>query len=88
MTAYILSALLGEIKSSNQISKAFEAFDVVRRPETQRLVAASRTASDLHDFLCEGSGHDLAKVMENVDNRHTWIGKWTYLKRWRERRGS
>ena len=71
--AYILGALLGEVKMSGQICKAFEAFDVVRRPRTQRLVATSRTAGALYDFVHDGIGDDLAKVKENVDARHTWI---------------
>ena len=71
--AYILSALLGEIKTSDQICKAFEAYDSVRRPRTQRLVATSRTAGALYDFVHEGIGDDLVKVKENVDHRHTWI---------------
>ena len=71
--AYILSALLGEVQSSRQICKAFEAFDVVRRPRTQRVVATSRTAGALYDFLHEGIGDDLAEVKANVDTRHSWI---------------
>ena len=71
--AYILSALLGEVKTSDHICRAFEAFDSVRRPRTQRLVATSRTCGALYDFVHEGIGDDLAKVKENVDIRHKWI---------------
>jgi salicylate hydroxylase len=71
--AYILSVLLGEVKTSDQICKAFEAFDAVRRPRTQRLVATSRTAGALYEFAHEGIGDDLTKIKENVDTRHLWI---------------
>lgn len=71
--AYILSALLGEVKTSDQIGRAFEAFDLVRRPRTQRLVATSRTAGAVYGFAHDGIGDDLAKVKENVDSRHQWI---------------
>jgi salicylate hydroxylase len=71
--AYILSALLGEVETSDQICRAFEAFDAVRRSRTQRLVATSRTAGALYEFVHEGIGDDLAKVKGNFDTRHKWI---------------
>lgn len=71
--AYILSSLLGQAESPHQISKAFQAFDAVRRPRTQRLVATSRSAGALYEFCHEGIGADLAKLKENVATRHLWI---------------
>jgi salicylate hydroxylase len=71
--AYILSALLGKIKTSDQICQAFEAFDTVRRPRIQRLVATSRAAGALYELVHESIGQDLAKVKENVDIRYRWI---------------
>jgi salicylate hydroxylase len=71
--AYILSVLLGQVKTSDQICQAFEAFDAVRRPRTQRLIATSRAAGALYEFVHEGIGEDLAKAKENVDTRHRWI---------------
>jgi salicylate hydroxylase len=60
--AFILSSLLGEVQTSDQICQVFKAFDVVRRPRTQRLVATSRTAGAVFEFVPDGIGDDLAKV--------------------------
>jgi salicylate hydroxylase len=71
--AFILSSLLGEVKTSDQICQAFKAFDAVRRPRTQRPVATSRTAGAVFESVHDGIGDDLAKVKESVDSRHQWI---------------
>ena len=71
--AYVLSSLLGEVKSSDQITAAFRAYDAVRRPRTQKLVRTSREAGALYYLSLDGVGADLSKVKKNVDVRHTWI---------------
>ena len=40
--AYVLSNLLGAVEKSSDIEREFRAFDAVRRPRTQKLVATSR----------------------------------------------
>lgn len=60
--AYILSSLLRNVRTPEQINSVFKAFDAVRRPRTQRLIATSRTAVDVYGFAQEGVGDDLAKI--------------------------
>lgn len=49
--AMILGALLGCVRSSDQLSTAFEIFDEVRRPRTQRILDSSRESGIRHDSL-------------------------------------
>lgn len=71
--AYVLSSLLGRSGVTENIPDVFLAFDAVRRPRTQRLVATSRNAGEVYELVHEGIGDDLAKVKQNLDSRHTWI---------------
>lgn len=71
--AYVMSNLLGQVKSTLDIKVAFKAFDAVRRQRTQRLVKTSREAGMLFEFEVEGVGNDLDKFRENLDGRMGWI---------------
>ena len=73
--AYVLSSLLGRAGSSRHINDVFRAFDAVRRPRTQRLVATSRTAGEVYELVHDGVGDDLEKVRDNLEGRHEWIWK-------------
>lgn len=73
--AYVLSILLGRISETENIRDVFQAFDSVRRPRTQKLVATSRSAGEVYELVHEGVGDDLVKVKQNLDSRHAWI--WT-----------
>lgn len=76
--AYTLSNLIGDVFTSRTgpagIEKAFEAYDRVRRPRTQRLVDTSRESSILYDFELEGD--DLEAIEKNMRRRMGWI--WDY----------
>lgn len=73
--AYVLSTLLGRNEAKENIRDVFLAFDAVRRPRTQRLVATSRSAGEVYELIHHGIGEDLAKVKENLESRHEWIWK-------------
>ncbi|KAI1458685.1 mannitol 1-phosphate dehydrogenase [Annulohypoxylon moriforme] len=69
--SYILSSLIGEAQSIQDLDKAFKAYDEVRRPRTQKLVETSREAGMLYDFELEGD--DLEAIEKNVKARMGWI---------------
>jgi salicylate hydroxylase len=69
--AYILSNLLVDVDSLEELEGAFQAYDAIRRPRTQKLVATSRQAGMLYEFELEGD--DLVKVRRNIEGRMGWI---------------
>lgn len=73
---YILSQLLPTCQSKDHIAKAFNAYDTVRRPRTQKLVKTSKEAGMLWDFEGEGVGDDLEALERNAKARMDWI--WDY----------
>lgn len=73
--AYVLGNLIGEAKSAEQLESVFRAFDEVRRPRTQRLVARSRREGFVLSFLEPplGIGDDLKKNRFDVRDAFYWI---------------
>ena len=58
---------------SDGIPKAFEVFDAVRRPRTQKLVSTSREAGQLYDLELPGVEDNLELLAENLSSRYKWI---------------
>jgi len=52
---------------------AFEAFDQVRRPRAQKLVATSRAAGLVYGFSDQSISDDLEKLQRDIETRWTWI---------------
>jgi salicylate hydroxylase len=71
--AYIMSGLLGGLEQHDIVELVFEAFDEVRRPRSQKLVATSRTAELVYGFLHEGILDHLDKVKQNIETRWNWL---------------
>lgn len=71
--AYIMTNLLGNANSVEDIEDAFRAFDCVRRPRTQKVVVTSRDAGSLYDFEDETIGTDLDLLKRNLETRYNWI---------------
>lgn len=71
--AYILSNVLGDVRSADDIAKAFRAYDAIQRPRSQALVAISREAGQLYDFVYPGVGDDLEKVQETIGENFRWL---------------
>ncbi|OWP05831.1 salicylate 1-hydroxylase [Marssonina coronariae] len=71
--AFVLSNLLGQVKSANGIEKAFHAYDAVRRPRSQKVVKTSRDAAAIYEFEDENLGTDLDKIRRRLEERYDWI---------------
>jgi salicylate hydroxylase len=71
--AYILGNLIGEAKSVADLDKVFKAYDEIRRPRTQKLVATTREAGRLWDFELEGHGDNLEAIERSMRSRMAWI---------------
>lgn len=70
--AFILSSLLSEMKQPDRIDEVFKAFDEIRRPRTQKVVATSREVFEFNGFCHGDDGQDLDKFKENVRSRY-WM---------------
>lgn len=71
--AYVLSNLLGQVDSVENIEKAFHAYDAVRRPRSQKVVKTSRDAAAIYQFVDDELGADLEKIKERLETRYDWI---------------
>jgi len=71
--AFILSRLLGQISASDEIEKAFHAYDTIRRPRSQKVVRTSRAVAAIYEFEDESLGADLEKVKERLEMWFGWI---------------
>ena len=72
--AFILSVLLGDpkIQSTADISTAFKAYDSIRRPRSQKVVATSRAAGAT--YAMQGPAKDnLEMIGEELLQRYKWI---------------
>lgn len=71
--AFVLSNLLGKVDDAREIETAFQAFDRIRRPRTQKLVTTSKEAGELWDLEAAGIGDDMEKFRADVQVRMDWI---------------
>ena len=71
--AYILSNLLGQIKDSMEIERAFKAYEAVRKERSQKVVTTSRTAGRVYDLEQEGVEDNLEKLSKDLEERQKWI---------------
>ncbi|KAF2084573.1 FAD/NAD(P)-binding domain-containing protein [Saccharata proteae CBS 121410] len=69
--AYVMGALMGEVKDARDIEAAFKAFEAVRKERTQKLVKTSEEAGKLYEFELEGD--DAEKIRKNLSTRMRWI---------------
>lgn len=71
--ALILSRLLASIGSAGELESAFAAYDAVRRPRSQRLVASSRKIGEVYDFEDEIIGDNMKAMREYLEHAWDWI---------------
>lgn len=71
--AFILSNLIGDITDVSEIEHAFQAYDAVRRPRTQKVVTMSRETGLLYDSEYPGIGDDIVKMGEMLRKAYRWI---------------
>ncbi|KAL8677088.1 MAG: hypothetical protein Q9186_006447 [Xanthomendoza sp. 1 TL-2023] len=86
--ALIMCELLAEngIESMQDIPKAFQAYDAVRRPRSQRVVSTSRVAGELYGFQSlEGGG--LVELRQNLLERYRWIWEYDMMEQIEQARG-
>lgn len=72
--AFILSSLLADprIQSASDIPKAFQAYDAIRRPRSQKVATTSRAAGDILHYLGpDGADHE--KIHETYSKQMRWI---------------
>lgn len=71
--ALILSRLLASIGSVGELESAFAAYDAVRRPRSQRLVASSRKTGEVYGFEDEIIGDNMKATREYLEQAWDWI---------------
>ncbi|ERF76632.1 hypothetical protein EPUS_04452 [Endocarpon pusillum Z07020] len=71
--ALILSKLLASINSAGELESVFSAYDAVRRPRSQRLVASSRKVGDVYNFEDAAIGDNMEAVREYLQHAWEWI---------------
>lgn len=71
--ALILSKLLASIDSVGELEAAFAAYDAVRRPRSQRLVASSRRIGDVYNFEDSVVGDNMEAMREYLEHAWDWI---------------
>jgi salicylate hydroxylase len=69
----ILDALLKEVKVSRQLDAVFKAYDAVRRPRSQRVVASSKITGQILCGREPGIGLDPQKIREALAPRWGFI---------------
>jgi salicylate hydroxylase len=71
--AFVLSNLLGQAQTVEDLEPAFRAYDAIRRPRSQKVVTTSREAGRLYEFEDEELGRDLEKISKRLETRYDWI---------------
>lgn len=71
--ALILSRLLASTGSVGELESAFAAYDAVRRPRSQRLVASSRKTGEIYDFEDEIIRDNMKAMREYLEQAWDWI---------------
>lgn len=61
------------MNSVDEIERAFHAYDAVRRPRSQKVVATSRDTAKIYEFEDEKLGTDLDMIKRNLEMRYNWI---------------
>lgn len=71
--ALVMSRVLALVYKSEDIERAFAAFDAVRRPRSQKQVEVAREGGLLYDLQLPGVEDDWAKVKRILAERQRWI---------------
>lgn len=71
--AFILGNLLSAVTDKADLESAFAAYDAVRRPRTQKLVAKSRDAGLKHSLVLPGVGDDLEALRAYSKEQYKWV---------------
>jgi salicylate hydroxylase len=74
--AAVLSHILGMVEKPSQLPLAFKAYDGVRRPRAQKVVATSLECGRVYALMSDETGDDREKIVANLRERWEWI--WTH----------
>lgn len=73
--AFVLTKLLASSKGVHDLTSVFAAYDAVRRPRSQRLVASSRRIGQIYDLEDELIGDNMEAMGKHLDQAWDWIWK-------------
>ena len=73
--ALILTKLLASISQAADLQRVFSAYDLTRRPRSQRLVASSRRIGKIYDFEDRLIRDDMGAMREYLEHAWDWIWK-------------
>jgi len=68
-----MSRVMAHVYHSEDISRAFAAYDRVRRPRSQAQVQTAYESGWLYDLQAEGIGDDWEKVKHKLATKQQWI---------------
>ncbi|KAL4883570.1 hypothetical protein BJY04DRAFT_184906 [Aspergillus karnatakaensis] len=73
--AHVLAELLGDerVRSTEHVVAAFQAYDAIRRPRSQRVVSSSAENAHLLCLRLEGVGDDGEKIKTTLQERLRWL---------------
>ncbi|OAA39760.1 Aromatic-ring hydroxylase-like protein [Metarhizium rileyi] len=73
--AHVLAELLADpsVTSKEHVESVFHAYDAVRRPRSQQVVAGSREIAETLCLSCRGIGDDADKLKETWQERFHWL---------------
>lgn len=73
--AHVLAELLGDpnVTKTAHFEAALKAYDEVRRPRSQEVVASSKENGDVLCLCKDGVGDDGDKLKENLSKRFSWL---------------
>jgi len=69
----VMANVMGQVYDSADIPRAFRAYDTIRRPRSQKLVATSREHGLLYDMQLPGVGDDIDLIREDLQKRLKWV---------------
>ncbi|KAK5114292.1 hypothetical protein LTR62_002543 [Meristemomyces frigidus] len=71
--ALIMSRVLALVRDGRELSRAFAAFDAVRRPRSQRQVRVAEESGLLYDLQAPGVGAGWERVKEKLGSKQGWL---------------
>jgi salicylate hydroxylase len=73
--AHVLAELLADpsVSTPEHAKRAFCAYDAVRRPRSQRVVASSKENAEIMCLSYEGIGDDAEKLKQTWRERFKWL---------------
>jgi len=71
--AFLLSRLIADVGSSDNIEAAFKAYDAVRRPRTQGCIQRSIENGLAYNFMVEGVEDDMNKLEQKLNENFRWL---------------